>query len=123
MSGSLAGHGMAVRAIQDAVCLHYNVTRALLLSARRARFIARPRQVAMWLCRDLTRHSTLQIGRWFGGRDHTTILHGVSVIARLMEVDPDLAADVAALRAGLATLTAPSITRPLTSGFCRDATT
>ena len=90
-----------IRAIQDAVCAHYGVTRALLLSNKRARCIARLRQVAMWLARTCTKHSTSEIGRWFGGRDHTTIMHGTAVISRLVEIDPAIAGDVAALRAGV----------------------
>lgn len=70
-----------------------------LESHRRQRYITRPRQIAMYLCRELTGHSLPEIGRYFGNRDHTTVLHAVRLVPELMKRDPDLAAEVKALRA------------------------
>ena len=64
---------------------------------RRTRAVARPRQIAMWLCKQLTTRSLPDIGRRFGGRDHTTVLHAVRRIEELRAIEPPLAADVEAL--------------------------
>ncbi len=77
---------------------HYNVTRADLLSPRRARSIVRPRQVGMYLAKQLTSRSLPEIGRRFGGRDHTTVLHAVRKIEELLQLDDKLARDVEFLR-------------------------
>ena len=77
---------------------HYNVTRADLLSPRRARSIVRPRQVGMYLAKQLTSRSLPEIGRRFGGRDHTTVLHAVRKIEELLRQDDKLARDVEFLR-------------------------
>ncbi len=77
---------------------HYNVTRADLLSPRRARSIVRPRQVGMYLAKQLTSRSLPEIGRRFGGRDHTTVLHAVRKIEELLRMDDKLARDVEFLR-------------------------
>ena len=69
-----------------------------MTSARRARAIARPRQVAMYLAKQLTSRSLPEIGRKFGNRDHTTVMHAVSRIAELMAADPAFAEDVELLR-------------------------
>jgi chromosomal replication initiator protein len=66
---------------------HYNLRMSDLLSARRARQVARPRQVAMYLAKSLTSRSLPDIGRRFGGRDHTTVIHATSKIARLIRED------------------------------------
>jgi hypothetical protein len=92
---------IAIRDIQIACAKFGNVGLKEILSAsRRAKYV-RPRQIAMYLARELTDRSTLKIGRAFGGRDHTTILSGVRKIARLIKVDADLALAVAALTAEL----------------------
>lgn len=77
---------------------HYNVTRTDLLSPRRARSIVRPRQVGMYLAKQLTSRSLPEIGRRFGGRDHTTVLHAVRKIEELLQQDEKLARDVEFLR-------------------------
>ena len=82
--------------VQDAVCRHYDMSRADLLSARRAIAIVRPRQVAMYLCSILTLHSISEIGRRFL-KDHTTALHAVRKIEAMIRKDKQLAEDVAAL--------------------------
>ena len=68
-----------------------------LISERRNRAIARPRQAAMWLAKQLTTRSLPDIGRRFGGRDHTTVLHAVRRIEELKAGDPVLANDLETL--------------------------
>ena len=69
-----------------------------MLSARRARAVARPRQVAMYLAKQLTARSLPEIGRKFGGRDHTTVIHAVRRIEQLRESDNALNEDVEKLQ-------------------------
>ncbi|HEY5412801.1 MAG TPA: chromosomal replication initiator protein DnaA [Caulobacteraceae bacterium] len=83
--------------IQKAVSEYYGMKQADLLSDRRNRAIARPRQTAMWLCKQLTTRSLPDIGRRFGGRDHTTVLHAVRKIEQLKGVDAPIAADLETL--------------------------
>ncbi|WP_438502757.1 chromosomal replication initiator protein DnaA [Amaricoccus solimangrovi] len=77
---------------------HYNLRMSDLLSARRARQVARPRQVAMYLAKTLTSKSLPEIGRRFGGRDHTTVIHAVRKIEELRKTDSQIAEDVELLR-------------------------
>ncbi len=84
--------------IQKQVASHFNVRVADMHSARRARSVARPRQVAMYLAKQLTSRSLPEIGRKFGGRDHTTVMHAVRKIDELREIDPAFAEDVELLR-------------------------
>ncbi|MGH7155221.1 MAG: chromosomal replication initiator protein DnaA [Acetobacteraceae bacterium] len=84
--------------IQRKVCEHYNIRVTDMSSARRARAVARPRQVAMWLAKQLTSRSLPEIGRKFGNRDHTTVIHAVGRVAELMERDSAFAEDVELLR-------------------------
>lgn len=79
--------------IQRTVAEYYNIKIADLLSKRRNRTIARPRQVAMALAKELTNHSLPEIGDYFGGRDHTTVLHACRKIAELRETTADMAED------------------------------
>lgn len=79
--------------IQRTVAEYYNIKISDLLSKRRNRTIARPRQVAMALAKELTNHSLPEIGEAFGGRDHTTVLHACRKIAELKESSTDLAED------------------------------
>ena len=83
--------------IQRRVAEYYAIKLAELLSARRAREVARPRQVAMYLAKKLTQRSLPEIGRRFGGRDHTTVLHAVKRIDELRIEDSELDADIEAL--------------------------
>jgi chromosomal replication initiator protein len=83
--------------IQKAVAEHYSLRQADLLSERRNRAIARPRQAAMWLAKQLTTRSLPDIGRRFGGRDHTTVIHAVRRIEELKAGDPVLARDLETL--------------------------
>jgi chromosomal replication initiator protein len=79
-------------------CEHYHLRQSDLMSPSRARNIARPRQMAMYLCKKLTTRSLPEIGRKFGGRDHTTILHGVRKIEELMTIDSQISEDAELLR-------------------------
>jgi chromosomal replication initiator protein len=88
---------ITVDEIQKTVADHFSLKQADLLSERRTRAVARPRQIAMWLCKQHTTRSYPDIGRRFGGRDHTTVLHGVRKIEELMAQDEQIARDVEAL--------------------------
>lgn len=79
--------------IQRTVAEYYKIKVADLLSKRRTRSVARPRQVAMALSKELTNHSLPEIGDAFGGRDHTTVLHACRKIAELRESDADIRED------------------------------
>lgn len=84
--------------IQKRVAEHYNIRVADMHSARRARAVARPRQIAMYLAKQLTARSLPEIGRKFGGRDHTTVMHAVKKVDELRATDPSFAEDVELLR-------------------------
>ncbi len=85
---------ITVDEIQKAACEHFGLKQADLLSPGRARALARPRQAAMWLAKQLTTRSLPDIGKRFGGRDHTTVLHAVRRIDELRALDPQLARDL-----------------------------
>jgi chromosomal replication initiator protein len=87
--------------IQRKVSDHYNIRMTDMHSARRARNVARPRQVAMYLAKQLTARSLPEIGRKFGGRDHTTVMHAVRKIEELMTDDAQIAQDVEVIRRAL----------------------
>jgi len=84
--------------IQRIVARHYNVSRGDLLSSRRTANVVRPRQVAMYLAKTLTLRSLPEIGRRFGGRDHTTVLHAVRKIENLVGNDSSLAEEIESLK-------------------------
>ena len=84
--------------IQRKVAEHYNIRLADMHSQRRARAVARPRQVAMYLAKQLTTRSLPEIGRKFGGRDHTTVIHAVRRVEELVSQDIGLNEDVELLR-------------------------
>jgi chromosomal replication initiator protein len=84
--------------IQRVVARQYNVSRADLLSSRRTANVVRPRQVAMYLAKTLTLRSLPEIGRRFGGRDHTTVLHAVRKIENLVNTDTGLAQEIELLK-------------------------
>ncbi len=84
--------------IQKLTAEYYNIGLADMHSARRSRAIARPRQIAMWLSKQLTTRSLPEIGRKFGGRDHTTVLHAVRRVESLCADDPSIAHEVQFLR-------------------------
>jgi chromosomal replication initiator protein len=85
---------ISIDEIQTRVSDHYRIRKAEMTSARRAREVARPRQVAMYLSKQLTPRSLPEIGRRFGGRDHTTVIHAVKQIEKLRAQDPELDSDI-----------------------------
>lgn len=87
--------------IQRAVCAHYRLDKSEMASKRRVRAIARPRQVAMYLAKELTPRSYPEIGRRFGGRDHSTVIHAVRTVEALRVNDGELDAEIAAIRRSL----------------------
>ena len=89
---------VTIEEIQKRVAEHWNIRLADMSSERRARAVARPRQVAMYLSKQLTSRSLPEIGRRFGGRDHTTVMHAVTRVTELMKTDADLAERVELLR-------------------------
>ena len=89
---------VTIEEIQKRVAEHWNIRLTDMSSARRARAVARPRQVAMYLAKQLTSRSLPEIGRKFGNRDHTTVMHAVSRIAELIEKDSDFGERVELLR-------------------------
>ena len=89
---------ITIEEIQKRVAAHFNIRLGDMYSARRARNVARPRQVAMYLAKQLTSRSLPEIGRKFGGRDHTTVMHGVKRVEQLRETDAAFAEDVDLLR-------------------------
>jgi hypothetical protein len=93
---------LSIEEIQIAVARHCQVAHAELISARRHVAIVRPRQIAMFLARHMTLHSLPVIGRKFGNRDHTTVLHAVRKIEALRTDDPKLAGDLEAIGRALA---------------------
>ena len=92
---------VTVEEIQRKVSEHYNIRLSDIIGPRRVRVIARPRQVAMYLAKQLTTRSLPEIGRRFGGRDHTTIMHGVRRIEELKVQDNQIAEDIELLRRSL----------------------
>jgi chromosomal replication initiator protein len=89
---------VTIEEIQKRVAEHFNIRVSDMHSARRARSVARPRQVAMYLAKQLTSRSLPEIGRKFGGRDHTTVMHAVKKVDELRELDSVFSEDVDLLR-------------------------
>lgn len=89
---------VTIEEIQRQVASHYNIRISDMYSARRARAVARPRQIAMYLAKQLTQRSLPEIGRKFGGRDHTTVMHAVKKVDELRATDRHFDADVDLLR-------------------------
>lgn len=84
--------------IARAVCDHYGLTQIDFYSDRRARKVSRPRQVAMWIARQMTIRSLPEIARFLRRGDHTTVIHGIRTIEGLIDKDEDLVADIHAIR-------------------------
>ena len=89
---------VTIEEIQKRVAEHFNIKLSEMTSARRARAVARPRQVAMYLAKQLTSRSLPEIGRKFGGRDHTTVMHAVRKVEELRSTDSSFSEDVDLLR-------------------------
>lgn len=92
---------ITVEEIQRKVSDHYNIRLSDMIGPKRLRSYARPRQVAMYLCKHMTSRSLPEIGRRFGGRDHTTVMHGVRRIEELKVQDGQIAEDLELLRRSL----------------------
>ena len=91
-------HRVTIEDIQKRVSEHFSIRLTDMHSARRARAVARPRQIAMYLAKQLTSRSLPEIGRKFGGRDHTTVMHAVKKIEELRQMDLSFSEDVDLLR-------------------------
>jgi len=89
---------VSIEEIQKHVAEHFNIRLADMSSPRRARSVARPRQVAMYLAKHLTSRSLPEIGRKFGGRDHTTVMHAIRKIEELSGADTTMAEDIRMIR-------------------------
>jgi chromosomal replication initiation ATPase DnaA len=83
---------ISINEIQVAVCSHYGISQTEIQSNRRSRVVGIPRFVAMWLCRRLTKRSLPQIGRKFGGRDHTTVINAGRNVEKMRRADADFEA-------------------------------
>lgn len=93
--------GTSLTDIRKAVCLHFELDHNEFLSDRRAQKIVYPRQIAFYLGKTMTQLSFPAIGRFYGGKDHTTVLHGVRKIEKLVREDWRVAYDIAAVEAYL----------------------
>ena len=100
---SLQNSMVSIENIQKTVANYYKIRMADLLSAKRNRSLARPRQLAMSLAKELTNHSLPEIGDAFGGRDHTTVLHACKKIAEVCLTDNKIKEDLINLRRALST--------------------
>ena len=98
---SIQNRQISVENIQKTVADFYKIKVADMYSKKRPASIARPRQIAMFLAKELTTRSLPDIGRRFGGRDHTTIIHGVRKVEELRAIDPQMAEDIDLLRRAL----------------------
>ena len=94
----IAGRRVTIDEIQKRVAEYYNIRVSEMSSARRAQVVTRPRHVAMFLAKELTSRSLPEIGRCFGNRDHTTVLHAVKRVSKLREDDARFAEDVELLK-------------------------
>lgn len=88
---------LSIPTIQQKVCKHFGITLAEMKGKKRTKHIVVPRQVAMYLSREYTTSSLPKIGKEFGGKDHTTVIHAHEKIQKLMEEDPELKQDIADL--------------------------
>jgi chromosomal replication initiator protein len=89
---------VAMDDIQEAVCAQFRIKVTELKSRRRSKTLVHPRQIAMYLCRELTDASYPEIGRHFGGKDHTTIMHACRQVAKAKEKDEALHNAIEALK-------------------------
>jgi chromosomal replication initiator protein len=97
-----AQNRLNIEGIQKRVADHYQIRHTDMTSKRRPNAIAFPRQIAMFLCRQLTRHSLQEIGDAFGGRDHGTVIHAVKTVENMMEQDDSVRGSVDFLKTQLA---------------------
>lgn len=85
---------VTVEEIQKKVSEHYNIKMSDMSSDKRTRQIARPRQIAMYLSKELTSKSLVEIGKKFGGKDHTTVMHALKTVEKLKSTDPEIKEDI-----------------------------
>lgn len=85
---------ISIEEIQKKVAEHYNIKMSDMSSSKRTRSIARPRQIAMYLAKNLTNKSLMDIGRKFGGKDHTTVMHALKSIENLQSIDSEISEDL-----------------------------
>ena len=90
---------ITVDKIQNVVSNYFNIPLSEMLSQRRSRPLARPRQVAMYLAKKITSRSLPEIGRRFANRDHTTVIHAVKTITRLSEKDDEMKKNIEQIKA------------------------
>ncbi len=90
-----------IKLIQKAVVEYYNISLSDIRSQRRNKSITLPRQLAMYLCRKLTKSSLPEIGRQFGGKDHTTVIHSCNKIEACLKEDTALAGALESIRRSL----------------------
>ena len=91
---NLTENKVTIDSIQTIVCQFFKISKNEMLSARRSRYLARPRQTAIYLAKLLTSKSLPEIGRSFSNRDHTTVIHSVKTIERLRQEDKELNANI-----------------------------
>jgi chromosomal replication initiator protein len=82
--------GISIQAINKMVCDYFNVNTSDMKSKKKNKSLVQPRQIAMYLAKELTSYSFTEIGSEFGGRDHTTIMHAFDRIQSLCNVNPDM---------------------------------
>lgn len=98
LTSSTPGNHIQIKTIIAAVANHYCISASDIISSRRTANVVRPRQVAMYLAKTLTLRSLPEIGRRFGGRDHTTVIASIRRIQNIMDADEDFRAVVNCLR-------------------------
>ena len=89
---------ITVDKIQNVVSHYFNIALSEMLSQRRSRPLARPRQIAMYLAKKMTTRSLPEIGRRFANRDHTTVIHAVKTITRLSEQDDEMKKNISQIK-------------------------
>ena len=95
---NLSENKVTIDLIQTLVCKYFKISKNEMLSSRRSRYLARPRQIAIYLTKILTSKSLPEIGREFSNRDHTTIIHSVKTIEKLMENDSSMVDNINKLK-------------------------
>jgi chromosomal replication initiator protein len=92
---------LTVKRIQEAVARYYDISPMHMVGESKEARHAQPRQLAMYLAREMLGRSTPDIGRLFGGRDHTTVLHALSAVSKRMKMYPDIVEEIEAIKAEL----------------------
>ena len=83
-----------IQLVLEHISKYYDLKISDILSKKRNQSITRPRQIGMWLSRKLTRHSLEEIGGYFGGRDHTTVIHAIKLIEKIRETDKNVKKEI-----------------------------